>query len=54
VYYSWFVNNIKIINRILSLSSKKSSGTVFVSVFVIIWIGSIIITFNTKLLGGSL
>jgi len=39
---------------ILSISSKKNSGMVFTTVFVIIWIGSVIITINTRLIGGKL
>jgi hypothetical protein len=40
--------------RILSMTSKKESGIVFTTVFIIIWIGSMIITLNTKLLGGKM
>ena len=36
------------------MTSKKDSALVFTTVFVIIWIGSLIITLNTKLLGGHL
>ncbi len=36
------------------MTSKKDSGVVFTTVFVIIWIGSMIITVNTRLLGGRL
>lgn len=39
---------------ILSIASTKNSGMVFTTVFVIIWIGSVIITLNTKLIGGKL
>jgi hypothetical protein len=43
-----------VLGLILSITTQKDSGMVFATVFVIIWIGSIIITFNTKLLGGTL
>jgi protein YIPF6 len=36
------------------MTSKKESGIVFTTVFIIIWIGSMIITLNTKLLGGKM
>ena len=39
---------------ILSITSKKSSGLVFSTIFIIIWIGGIIITINSSLLGGKL
>lgn len=39
---------------ILSIASAKNSGVVFTTVFVIIWVGSVIITLNTRLIGGKL
>ena len=43
-----------ILGIILSFTSKKSSGLVFSTIFIIIWIGGIIITMNSSLLGGKL
>jgi hypothetical protein len=39
---------------ILTLSSHKKNSVTFVSVFFIIWVGSILISLNTKLIGGKL
>ena len=38
----------------MCFTTSKSSGLVFTTVFVIIWVGSMIITLNSKLLGGNL
>jgi len=37
-----------------NLSQGGDGGPEFAEVFVIIWIGSIIITLNSKLLGGTM
>lgn len=38
----------------MSLTSTKNSGLVFSTIFVIIYIGSIVITVNNTLLGGHM
>ena len=43
-----------ILGIILSFTSKKSSGLVFSTIFIIIWVGGIVITINSSLLGGKL
>lgn len=35
-------------------TSEKSATTVFTTIFIITWLGSIIITINTTLLGGEM
>lgn len=37
-----------------SVDSKEDGGPQFAEVFVIIWFGSVIITLNSKLLGGTM
>lgn len=37
-----------------SSSSEDSGGPEFAQVFVIVWIGSAIVTLNSKLLGGNM
>ena len=37
-----------------SVDNKEDGGPQFAEVFVIIWFGSIIITLNSKLLGGTM
>jgi hypothetical protein len=39
---------------ILCFTSKKNSGLVFSMIFIIMWIGAMIITMNSSLLGGKL
>ena len=39
---------------ILCFTSKKNSGFVFSMIFIIMWIGTMIITINSSLLGGKL
>ena len=43
-----------ILGIILSFTSKKNSGLVFSMIFIIMWIGAIVITMNSSLLGGKL
>jgi len=39
---------------ILCFTSKKNSGLVFSMIFIIMWIGAMVITMNSSLLGGKL
>ena len=43
-----------LLGTILCFTTKKNSGLVFSMIFVIMWIGAIIITMNSSLLGGKL
>ncbi len=43
-----------LLGTILCFTSKKNSGLVFSMIFIIMWIGAIIITMNSSLLGGKL
>ena len=43
-----------ILGTILCFTSKKNSGLVFSMIFIIMWIGAMIITMNSSLLGGKL
>lgn len=37
-----------------SSSSENDGGPEFAEVFVIVWIGAMVVTFNSKLLGGNM
>ena len=39
---------------ILSFTTKKNSGLIFSIIFIIMWVGAMIITMNSSLLGGKL
>ena len=39
---------------ILCFTSRKNSGLVFSMIFIIMWIGALVITMNSSLLGGKL
>ena len=43
-----------LLGTILCFTTKKNSGLVFSMIFIIMWIGAIIITMNSSLLGGQL
>ena len=43
-----------LLGTILCFTTKKNSGLVFSMIFIIMWIGAIIITMNSSLLGGKL
>ncbi len=43
-----------LLGAILCFTSKKNSGLVFSMIFIIMWIGAMIITMNSSLLGGKL
>ena len=43
-----------LLGTILCFTTKKNSGLVFSMIFIIMWIGAIIITINSSLLGGKL
>ena len=43
-----------LLGTILCFTSKKNSGLVFSMIFIIMWIGAMIITMNSSLLGGKL
>ena len=43
-----------ILGIVLTFTSKKATGIVFSTIFIIMWIGSMIITINSSLLGGKL
>ena len=43
-----------LLGMILCFTSKKNSGLVFSMIFIIMWIGAMIITMNSSLLGGKL
>ena len=43
-----------LLGTILCFTTKKKSGLVFSMIFIIMWIGAIIITMNSSLLGGKL
>jgi hypothetical protein len=43
-----------ILGIVLTFTSKKATGIVFSTIFIIMWIGSMIITINSTLLGGKL
>ena len=43
-----------LLGTILCFTTKKNSGLVFSMIFIIMWVGAIIITMNSSLLGGKL
>ena len=43
-----------LLGMILCFTSKKNSGLVFSMIFIIMWIGAMVITMNSSLLGGKL
>ena len=43
-----------LLGTILCFTTKKNSGLVFSMIFIIMWIGAIIVTMNSSLLGGKL
>ena len=43
-----------LLGTILCFTTKKNSGLVFSMIFIIMWIGAIVITMNSSLLGGKL
>ena len=43
-----------LLGAILCFTSKKNSGLVFSMIFIVMWIGAIVITMNSSLLGGKL
>ena len=43
-----------LLGTILCFTTKKNSGLVFSMIFILMWIGAIIITMNSSLLGGKL
>ena len=43
-----------LLGMILCFTSRKNSGLVFSMIFIIMWIGAMIITMNSSLLGGKL
>ena len=43
-----------LLGMILSFTTKKNSGLIFSIIFIIMWVGAMIITMNSSLLGGKL
>ena len=43
-----------LLGTILCFTTKKNSGLVFSMIFIVMWIGAIVITMNSSLLGGKL
>ena len=43
-----------LLGTILCFKTKKNSGLVFSMIFIVMWIGAIVITMNSSLLGGKL
>jgi len=41
-------------NSTLSIASSGQAETVFAIIFVVVWIGAGVVTFNAKLLGGRM
>lgn len=46
--------NPKTTNSILSIGANEAGQTAFTSMFMLIWVGSTVVTVNSKLLGGAL
>ena len=43
-----------LLGTVLCFTTKKNSGLVFSMIFIVMWIGAIVITMNSSLLGGKL